>query len=75
MQQNFYRQKISNKVIIDCRRTSAYKFRTRQGPKQYDITITKEQSVITKIISSFEGENMQTQCNVLSNRTDLYFHD
>ena len=29
----------------------------------------------TKILSSFEGENMQTQNNVLSYRIDLYFHD
>ena len=26
-------------------------------------------------MSSFKGENMQTQFNVLSCRTDLYFHD
>ena len=26
-------------------------------------------------MSSFEGENMQTQYNVLSYRIDLYFHD
>ena len=31
--------------------------------------------MITEIISSFEGENMQTQGNVLSYRTDLCFHD
>ena len=29
----------------------------------------------TKIVSSFEIEKMQTQCNVLSYRIDLYFHD
>ena len=29
----------------------------------------------TKITSLFEGENMQTQYNVLSCRSDLYFHD
>ena len=26
-------------------------------------------------MSSFEGENMQTQYKVVSYRTDLYFHD
>ena len=31
--------------------------------------------MLTKKISSFEGENMQTQCNVLSDRIDLYFYD
>ena len=46
---------------MDCRATSTHKFRTRLGFKQYDVILTKEQSVLTKIISSFEGENMQTQ--------------
>ena len=31
--------------------------------------------MITEIISSFEGENMQIQDNVLGYRTDLCFHD
>ena len=60
---------------MDCRTTSAHKFRTRLGFKQYDVVLTKEQSVLTKIRSSFEGENMQTKYNVLSYRIDLYFHD
>ena len=32
-------------------------------------------SVITGIMRSFEGENMQTQYNLLGYRIDLYFHD
>ena len=63
------------KVIMDCRTAPAHKFRARLGFKQYDVILTKEQSVLTKIMSSFEGENMQTKCNVLSYRIDLYFHD
>ena len=39
------------KVIMDCRTTSAHKFRTRLGFKQYDVILTKEQSVLTKIMS------------------------
>ena len=31
--------------------------------------------MVNKIKSSFEGENEQTQCNVLGYRIDLYFHD
>ena len=31
--------------------------------------------MLTKIISSFESENMQTHYNALSYMTDLYFHD
>ena len=51
---------------MDCRRTSAHKFRTRLEFKQYDINLTIEQSVLTKIMSSFEGEKMQIEYNVLS---------
>ena len=60
---------------MGCRTTSAHKFRTRLGFKQYDVILTKEQSVLIKIMSSFEGENMQTQYNVLSYRIGLYFYD
>ena len=41
-----------------------------------DVTLTKEQSVLTKIKSLFEGKNKQTQYySVLGYRIDLYFHD
>ena len=53
----------------------SHKFRTRLGFKRYDVILTKEQSVLTKIMSSFEGENMQTQYKVLSYRINLYFQD
>ena len=60
---------------MDCRKTMAHKFRTRLGFKQDDAILTKKQSVLTKILSLFEGENIQTVCKVLSYRIDLYFHD
>ena len=44
---------------MDCRTTSAHKFRTRLGFKQYDVILTKEQSVLTRIMSSFEGKNYE----------------
>ena len=59
---------------MDCRKTSAHKFRTRLGFKQYDVILTKESSVLTKTMSSFEGENMETQ-HVLVYGIDLHFHD
>ena len=31
--------------------------------------------MLTKIMSSFQGENMQTQYNVVGCRIDSYFHD
>ena len=70
----FIDEKLAIKVITYCRITSAHKFRTRLGFKQYDVILTKEQPVLTKIMSSFEGENMQTQYNVLSYRIDLHFY-
>ena len=39
---------------MDCRIISAQKFRTRLGFAQFDVILTKEQSVLTKIMSSFE---------------------
>ena len=46
--------------------TLAHKFKTRLGFKQYDVIVTKEQSVVTKIMSSFGGKNIQRQYNVLN---------
>ena len=62
-------------MIMDCRTTSVHKFRAILGFKQYDGNLTKEQSVLTKIISSFDEENIQIQYKALCYRTDLYFHD
>ena len=67
-------KKLAIKVITACRTTLAHKFRTKLGFKEYDVSLRKEQPVLTKIKSSFEGENMQTQYNVLNYRIDLYFH-
>ena len=47
----FIDQKLANKIIMDCRKTSAHNFRTRLGFKQYDVILTKEQSALTKIMS------------------------
>ena len=50
-------------------------FRSKLGFNQYDITLTKEQSVLKSVIDAFEGENMQTQYSVLGYRIDLFLHD
>ena len=60
---------------MDCRTTSAHKFRTRLGFKQYDVILTREQSVLTKVMRPFEVENIQTQYNVLSYRIDVYSNE
>ena len=57
------------------RTIAAHKFRTRLGFNLYDVNLTEEQSVLTKIKRSFEEKNMQTQYITLGYRIDLYFHD
>ena len=59
---------------MDCKTISDHKFRTRLGFKQYDVILAKQQSALTKVMSSFEGENMQTQYNFLGYKIILYNH-
>ena len=47
----FIDEKLPIKIVIDCRTTSTHKFRTRLEFKQYDVIITKEQSVVTKTMA------------------------
>ena len=65
---NFKDKKLAVKVIMDCRATSVHKCRIWLGLFKYDV-------ISTKLIGSFEGQNMLTQWNVLSYRVDLDFHD
>ena len=50
-------------------------FRSKFEFNQYDIALTKEQSVLKSVMDAFEGENMRTQYSVLGCRIDLYFHE
>ena len=50
-------------------------FGSKLGFNQYDITLTKEQSVLKSVMAAFEGENIQTQYSVLGYRIHCYFHD
>ena len=59
---------------MDCRTTLAHKFRTRFGFKQHNVILTKQKSVLMKMMGSFERENMQIQY-VLGYKSDLYFLD
>ena len=49
------------KETMGCRTTSALTFRTKSRFKQYAVILTKELSVLTKISSSLEEENMEKQ--------------
>ena len=55
----FIDAELAIRVIMDCRTTLAYKFRTRLGFKQCNVILTKEQSVLTRIMNSFKEENMK----------------
>ena len=70
----FIDEKLAIKVIMDFGTTMTHSFRKRLRFTQFDVILTKQQSVLTKIMSSFEGKNMQTQYKALSYRIDLYFH-
>lgn len=52
-------EKLAIKIIMVCRTIAAHKFRARLRFKQYNMILTKEHSWQTKMITSFEGENMQ----------------
>ena len=60
---------------MHCKIATATESRPKLGFNQYDITFTKEQSVLNSVMDVFEGENMQNQYSVLGYRIDLYFHD
>ena len=47
----FILKKLATKIIMDCKTIAAHKFRTRLGFKQYNVILTKEKSVLTKIKS------------------------
>ena len=70
----FKAKKLTVKGDIDCETTTAHKLRTRLGLKQYDVILTKEQSVLAKIESFFKGKNKKTQYRPLRYRADLYHH-
>ena len=53
--------KISNQSNKFQKTTLGHQFRICSLFKQYIVVMTKEQSIPTKILSSLEGENIQTQ--------------
>ena len=48
-------------------------FRRKLGFRSHDITMSKEESVTTKIIKTFSNEKILPQHSVLSYQIDLYF--
>ena len=62
------------KVTKNCKTDEPCAFKENLEFTLHDVINTKEQSVISAIKDSFEGEDMQTQYSVLGYRIDLYFH-
>ena len=60
---------------MDCRTDKSCSFKKKSGFQLYDVIDTKEQTIINSIKDTFQGENIQTQYNVLGYRIDLYFHE
>ena len=54
----FIDERLAIKVIMECKTTSAHKYKTRLRFTKSKFISTKEQSLLTRIMSSFEGENM-----------------
>ena len=50
-------------------------FRFPLGFKENDMYESKESSVLKSIMDTFEGENMETEYNILNYKIDLYFCD
>ena len=61
------------KIIMDCRTPIVVEFRFKLGLSQDNIIMTKEQSVLTKIMKVFSKEEILLQYSVSKYRIDLYF--
>ena len=70
----FLHNDLALKIIMDCRKDKSCSLKKKLGFKLYDFIITKEQTIISSIKDTFEGENIQSQYSVLGCRIDLYFH-
>ena len=58
---------------MDCSTKPAVNFRTNLEFMQHDPIMTKEQSVLTKIVTVFAAEEIILQYNALGYRIDAYF--
>ena len=85
----YVRNGLMERIIRNCKRENECKndinreekekqrknFRILLGFRENDLFLTKKYSVLKSIMDIFEGENMQTQYNVLGYKIDLCFHD
>ena len=52
---------------MDCKTLVVHKFKRRLGFKLHNVILTNKQSLLTKMISLFGGENIQNQYSVYKN--------
>ena len=73
----YFHEDIIMPVIMHSRipTPKSIKFRSKLGLNQYDIILTKEQSILKSVMDAFEVENIQTRYSALGYRIDLYFYD
>ena len=70
----FLRSDLALKVIMDCRIDESCNLKRNLEFRLHNVINTKEQTVINSIRDAFEGEDMQTQYNVLGYGINHYFH-
>ena len=58
---------------MDCKTPTAIEFRYKLGYSQHNLILTKEQSVLMRIMKIFAKEEMILQHSVLDYRNNLYF--
>ena len=54
----YIHEDFSLSIIMDCRMPASIEFRIKLGFNQHDLMMTKEQSVLTKIIKVFSSEEV-----------------
>ena len=69
MQWKFYRRKINNQNNYGLQNNKSLKLGIRLEFEQYYVFLIKQGSVLTIIMSSFGGENMEAQYEEICNTT------
>ena len=59
--------------IMDCRTPTAIQFRSKLGFNQHDLLMTKQKSILTRVVKIFTREKILLQNSVLSYGIYLYF--
>ena len=69
----FLKESLAVQIIMDFKATPAVNSSTKLGFRQHDAIMTQEQSILSKIMTIFQAEEIMLQYNVLGYRIDTYF--